>query len=136
MADVQFETDEFVKFKEIAKSVGLNVIEGNKNVAYIGIGENTTDIDKGFYWNVSSGSFLNDLKDFDTEKQRDWTKYDKECGCFSDAGGEKRFAIKMKWIDKMEELKQEVIKALDKIRPSLQNDGGDITLVDIEDGKS
>ena len=106
MTDVQFETDEFVKFKEIAKSVGLNVIEENKNVAYIGIGENTTDIDKGFYWNVSSGSFLNDLKDFDTEKQRDWTKYDKECGCFSDAGGEKRFAIKMKWIDKMEELKQ------------------------------
>ena len=34
-----------------------------------------------------------------------------------------------------EELKQEVIKALDKIRPYLQNDGGDISLVDIEDGK-
>ena len=36
----------------------------------------------------------------------------------------------------MEELRNEVIKALDKIRPYLQNDGGDITLVDIEDGKS
>ena len=35
----------------------------------------------------------------------------------------------------MEELRDEVIKALDKIRPYLQNDGGDITLVDIEDGK-
>ena len=35
----------------------------------------------------------------------------------------------------MEELRNEVIKALDKIRPYLQNDGGDITLVDIEDGK-
>nr|WP_314290623.1 NifU family protein [uncultured Capnocytophaga sp.] len=34
-----------------------------------------------------------------------------------------------------EELRNEVIKALDKIRPYLQNDGGDITLVDIEDGK-
>jgi nitrogen-fixing nifU domain protein len=34
-----------------------------------------------------------------------------------------------------EELKQEVVKALDKIRPYLQNDGGDISLVDIEDGK-
>ena len=35
----------------------------------------------------------------------------------------------------MEELRNEVIKALDKIRPYLQNDGGDITLVDIEDNK-
>ena len=34
-----------------------------------------------------------------------------------------------------EEVKNEVIKALDRIRPYLQNDGGDITLVDIEDDK-
>ena len=34
-----------------------------------------------------------------------------------------------------EEIKNEVIKALDKIRPYLQNDGGDIILVDIEDDK-
>ena len=30
-----------------------------------------------------------------------------------------------------EELREEVKNALDKIRPYLQNDGGDITLVDI-----
>ena len=34
-----------------------------------------------------------------------------------------------------EELREEVKSALDKIRPYLQNDGGDITLVDIEDDK-
>lgn len=34
-----------------------------------------------------------------------------------------------------EELREEVKNALDKIRPYLQNDGGDITLVDIEDDK-
>ena len=34
-----------------------------------------------------------------------------------------------------EEIRSEVIKALDKIRPYLQNDGGDITLFDIEDDK-
>ena len=34
-----------------------------------------------------------------------------------------------------EELREEVNNALDKIRPYLQNDGGDITLVDIEDDK-
>lgn len=34
-----------------------------------------------------------------------------------------------------EEVKNEVIKALDRIRPYLQNDGGDITLVGIEDDK-
>ena len=36
--------------------------------------------------------------------------------------------------DKMEELKQEVIKALNKIRPYLQNDGGDIQLLGIKNG--
>ena len=36
---------------------------------------------------------------------------------------------------KSDEVKNEVIKALDRIRPYLQNDGGDITLVDIEDDK-
>lgn len=34
-----------------------------------------------------------------------------------------------------EQVKEEVIKALNEIRPFLQNDGGDITLVDIEDDK-
>ncbi len=34
-----------------------------------------------------------------------------------------------------EELKQNVEKALEEIRPFLQNDGGDITLVDIEDDR-
>ena len=34
-----------------------------------------------------------------------------------------------------EELREEVKNALDKIRPYLQNDGGDITLVDIEDDR-
>ena len=34
-----------------------------------------------------------------------------------------------------EELREEVKNALDKIRPYLHNDGGDITLVDIEDDK-
>ena len=34
-----------------------------------------------------------------------------------------------------EELREEVKNALDKIRPYLQNDGGDITLVDIVDDK-
>ncbi len=33
------------------------------------------------------------------------------------------------------ELKQNVEKALEEIRPFLNNDGGDIRLVDIEDGK-
>ncbi len=32
-----------------------------------------------------------------------------------------------------EEIKQNVEKALDEIRPFLQSDGGDISLVDIED---
>lgn len=31
------------------------------------------------------------------------------------------------------ELEQNVLKALEEIRPFLKNDGGDITLVDIED---
>lgn len=35
----------------------------------------------------------------------------------------------------MEELKNNVEKALDEIRPFLQNDGGDITLLSIENGK-
>ncbi|MFT4802229.1 MAG: Fe-S cluster biogenesis protein NfuA [Flavobacteriaceae bacterium] len=34
-----------------------------------------------------------------------------------------------------EELKNNVEKALDEIRPFLQNDGGDITLLSIENGK-
>lgn len=34
-----------------------------------------------------------------------------------------------------EQIKEEVIKALNEIRPFLQNDGGDITLVDIENDK-
>ncbi len=34
-----------------------------------------------------------------------------------------------------EELKQKVEEALEEIRPFLRNDGGDITLVSIEDGK-
>jgi conserved domain protein len=33
------------------------------------------------------------------------------------------------------EVRSEVIKALDEIRPFLQNDGGDITLVDIIDDR-
>lgn len=33
------------------------------------------------------------------------------------------------------ELKKSVEKALDEIRPFLQNDGGDIELIDIEDNK-
>jgi len=35
----------------------------------------------------------------------------------------------------IEELKKSVEKALDEIRPFLQNDGGDINLLSIEDGK-
>ncbi len=34
-----------------------------------------------------------------------------------------------------EELKLKVEEALEEIRPFLRNDGGDITLVEIEDGK-
>lgn len=34
-----------------------------------------------------------------------------------------------------EELQQNIEKALDEIRPFLQNDGGDINLVSVEDGK-
>ena len=34
-----------------------------------------------------------------------------------------------------EELQNKVEKALDEIRPFLENDGGDIKLIDIEDGK-
>lgn len=34
-----------------------------------------------------------------------------------------------------EQVKEEVLKALNEIRPFLQSDGGDITLVDIEDDK-
>ncbi len=35
----------------------------------------------------------------------------------------------------MDELKKNVEKALDEIRPFLQNDGGDISLLSIDDGK-
>lgn len=35
----------------------------------------------------------------------------------------------------MEELKDKVQQALDEIRPFLQSDGGDISLLSIEDGK-
>lgn len=35
-----------------------------------------------------------------------------------------------------QELKKKVEDALDEIRPFLQNDGGDITLLSIEDGKT
>lgn len=34
-----------------------------------------------------------------------------------------------------EELTENVMKALDEIRPFLKSDGGDITLISIEDGK-
>lgn len=34
-----------------------------------------------------------------------------------------------------EQIKQQVLKALDEIRPFLQRDGGDITLVDIQDDR-
>jgi nitrogen-fixing nifU domain protein len=34
-----------------------------------------------------------------------------------------------------ESLRKEVIRALDEIRPFLQNDGGDLTLIDIIDDK-
>lgn len=34
-----------------------------------------------------------------------------------------------------EQLKANVLKALNEIRPFLMNDGGDISLVEIEDGK-
>lgn len=34
-----------------------------------------------------------------------------------------------------ETVRENVLKALDEIRPFLQSDGGDITLVDIEDDK-
>lgn len=36
---------------------------------------------------------------------------------------------------KTDELKEKIEKALDEIRPFLQNDGGDISLVSIEDDK-
>ena len=35
----------------------------------------------------------------------------------------------------LEELRKNVEKALDEIRPFLQNDGGDISLLSIDDGK-
>ena len=35
-----------------------------------------------------------------------------------------------------EELRNKVMKALDEIRPFLQKDGGDISLVSIDEGKS
>ena len=35
----------------------------------------------------------------------------------------------------MDDLKKSVEKALDEIRPFLQNDGGDISLLSIDDGK-
>lgn len=35
----------------------------------------------------------------------------------------------------IDELRKKIEKALDEIRPFLQNDGGDISLVSIEDGK-
>ena len=34
-----------------------------------------------------------------------------------------------------EEIKENVVKALDEIRPFLRSDGGDISLLDIEDDK-
>ncbi len=35
----------------------------------------------------------------------------------------------------LEELRSNVLKALEEIRPFLNSDGGDITLISIEDGK-
>ena len=35
----------------------------------------------------------------------------------------------------LKDLKENIEKALDEIRPFLQNDGGDISLLSIEDGK-
>ena len=35
-----------------------------------------------------------------------------------------------------EELEQNILKALDEIRPFLQSDGGDISLISIDDGSS
>ena len=35
----------------------------------------------------------------------------------------------------IDELRENIEKALDEIRPFLQNDGGDISLLSIEDGK-
>jgi len=35
----------------------------------------------------------------------------------------------------VEELRKKIEKALDEIRPFLQNDGGDISLLSVEDGK-
>lgn len=34
----------------------------------------------------------------------------------------------------MDELKAQVMEVLDKLRPFLQRDGGDVELVDVEDG--
>lgn len=42
--------------------------------------------------------------------------------------------LTIKLVEENKEMREEVVKALEKIRPALQADGGDVELIDVRDG--
>lgn len=91
------------KFKELIKEARLNLIEDKRSL-WIGVGENETDLTKGFYWQLDKKSIEKDLNDFDPQTQRRWLKTDKEQGIFNNR--EIEYNYKAEFIEKIDNLQK------------------------------
>ena len=95
-------------FIKEAKEIGLNVIENqkNNNFLYVGIGENETDVTKGFYYQIDKDDIKKYLKNFDVDTQKAWLQADKHL--FKDR--EYQYEMKNDWIEKMDKLKTKFLE--------------------------
>ena len=91
------------KFKELIKEARLNLIEDKRSL-WIGVGENETDLTKGFYWQLDKKSIEKDLNDFDPQTQRRWLETDKEQGIFNNR--EIEYNYKAEFIEKIDNLQK------------------------------
>nr|MBP3723970.1 hypothetical protein [Campylobacter sp.] len=98
------ENQEFQEFVIQAKKCGLNIIEYKQNdkVLLVGVGENETDVTKGFYWQIHKNDIETDLKTFDVDTQKMWLNEDKHLF----KGREYQYELKKEWIEKMDKLKK------------------------------
>lgn len=95
--------EQLAEFKKVVKEVGLNLIEDEKFL-WIGVGENATELTKGFYWQLSKNNVERDLNLFDVGMQRFWLEEGKESGFFD--GLEQRYNYRLEWIEKIDNLQK------------------------------
>ncbi|HDX6309280.1 TPA: hypothetical protein RQJ16_001773 [Campylobacter fetus subsp. venerealis] len=95
--------EQLAEFKKVVKEIGLNLIEDQKFL-WIGVGENATELTKGFYWQLSKNNVERDLNLFDVGMQRFWLEEGKESGFFD--GLEQRYNYRLEWIEKIDNLQK------------------------------